>query len=69
MALPIIVGLAVGILMAVWSGFRAVTGRHPSLMRNPDGSIFGGLVMVTIGVGVLWFLIAAGITWLVTLPL
>ena len=68
MPLPIIVGLIVGIVYAVGSGFRAATGRNRRLRRNPDGSVYGGVIPIAIGVGILWFLIAAGVTWLVTLP-
>ena len=68
MPLPVIVGIIVGVLSGTWCTFRAATGRNTRLVRNPDGSVYGGLVPIGIGTGILWFLIAAGITWLVMLP-
>jgi hypothetical protein len=33
------------------------------VLRNPDGSVYGGLVKVSIGVGMLWFAIGFGLTY------
>jgi hypothetical protein len=66
--IPLIVGLVVGLVAAVWSGFRAATGSNEKLRRNPDGSVYGGLVQISAMVGVMWLIIAAALTWLVMLP-
>ncbi len=66
--IPLIVGVIVGLVAAIWSGYRAATGRNEKVRRNPDGSIYGGLIRVSALVGVLWLIIAAAFTWLVILP-
>lgn len=67
MGLPIAVGLLAALIMIVAGGFRFWTGRAGSrVLRNPDGSMYGGLVRVTLGIGILWFVIGAMLTWLIT---
>ncbi len=66
MGLPVVVGLIAAVVMVVGGGFNFWTGRKSRIIRNPDGSMYGGLLRVTLGVGILWFLIGAGLTWLIT---
>lgn len=67
MPLPVIVGLVAGVAMMVAGGFRAATGRNARVLKNPDGSMYGGFVRIALGVGILWFVVGAGLTWLITL--
>ena len=68
MTWPVVVGLVLGILYAAGSGIRVATGRNSKVRRNRDGSVFGGVILVALGVGVLWFVIGFVVTWLVMLP-
>lgn len=65
MPIPLIVGLAAALVMIVAGGARFWTNKDSPILRNPDGSMYGGFVRVTLGVGILWFLIGAGLSWLI----
>ena len=65
-----VISLIVGISLGMFSGFqcysRTKSGANRVVVRNPDGSIFGGLIRVVVGVVILWFLLGFGVTYGIT---
>ena len=66
----LLISLTVGIVSGMFSALtqysRVQSGANRMVLRNPDGSVVGGLIRTVIGVGILWFLLGFGVTYVIT---
>ena len=59
----VIAGLIVGLFVGISQYGRVNSGANLKVIRNPDGSVFGGLVKVIAGVVILWFTIGFAVSY------
>jgi len=59
----LIVGGVLGVIFGVQQVLRISSGENRKVIRNPDGSIYGGFAPVILGVVALWFGIGFGIAF------
>ena len=71
--IALIIGSAIGFAVAVIQHYRVRSFHNPFVVRNPDGSVYGGHYRVLFGVALLWttvgfvvaFPIVALIRWII----
>ena len=66
LSVSLIVGIVLGMFFGLQQYSRLQSGANRRAVRNLDGSIFGGLIRVAVGVAILWFLIGFGATYAIT---
>lgn len=61
--IALIIGLALGLAVAVLQHHRVSSFHNPLAVRYPDGSLYGGHWKVLFGVALLWTAVGFGIAF------
>ena len=66
LSISLIVGIALGIFYGLNQYSRTKSGANRLIIRNPDGSVYGGLFRVIFGVVILWTVLGFAVTYAIT---
>ena len=61
--LPLAIGVALGLIVAIWQTIRISTGANTKIIRNPDGSVYHPVGTI-IGIFILWSLVCSVIAFI-----
>ena len=63
LGVALLAGICLGALFGIQQHFRIKSGANRLALRNSDGSVYGGLVRMSVGVAVLWFAVGFGVAY------
>ena len=66
LSISLIVGIALGLVIGVQQYSRVKQGANRLVIRNPDGSVYGGFSRVIFGVVILWTVLGFVVTYAIT---
>ncbi len=65
-SISLVVGIALGMVYGIWQHFRIKHGLNQLVLRNLDGSVYGGHFKVIFGVVILWTVVGFIVTFVIT---
>ncbi len=66
LAISLIAGIALGMVVGVHQHSRVKSGANQRVIRNPDGSVYGGFFRVLFGVVILWTVLGFVVAYAIT---
>ena len=66
LAISLIVGIALGMVSGAHQYSRVKSGANQRVIRNLDGSVYGGFFRVLFGVVILWTVLGFVVTYAIT---